>query len=134
MDEITQIKNCMTIWDSRLRRFESTMRNKRKVFNDRELEYKESVSLAEEVEVLGKKQIEDINKSLTKNVSTMKDLMLTMNNEKKIIKNIEEKKDNIYNCQKSLKDAESEFSESKKDVSKALKKIEKYKLLRESLG
>jgi len=134
MDEITQIKNCMTIWDSRLRRFESTMRNKRKVFKDKEIEYKESVTLAEEAELSGKRKIEDINKSMTENLSTMKDLMLTMNNEKKIIKDIEEKKDNIYDCQKSLNNAEDEFAESKKDVSKALKKIEKYKLLRESLG
>lgn len=134
MNQLSQIKSCIFVWNNRLKRFESEMRKKREQVESKQKAYENSISEAERSEQEGALELQKIAEEMNKGNYMMKELSLFLSQEKKVRQNIEEKKHDIKRHQYARDEAQQDYEQSKLEVSKALRKLEKYQLISATLG
>lgn len=134
MDKKSQIKNCITIWNNRLRRLESTMRQKRDAMEERQKAYEQSINAAQEAEARIPEKLAALNKEMTQRARSIQDINKILEQERRVGDEVSQMKFQITKFKSSLDAAEIEFEESKAEVSMALRKLEKYELISTTLG
>lgn len=122
MNQSKQIKNCIAIWDNRLRRSESSLRKIQALVAAQEKKYKLSIMDADEEERDAQKKILQLNYNFKKNNFSAKSLADSLLKEKNILKNIENKKNKVSLYKDILEKGLEELEEIRLDVSIALKK------------
>jgi len=133
MNKVKQIKTCIQIWDSRLQRYESAMRAKREAFEESEKDYQKAMDEVHELKIKGDEDILLINEEIKSQAFTIAQVNKLINKESEIRNNIRIKKMEAAEKEKKIDLSRKVFEESKIDVSNAVKKVEKYTILSETI-
>lgn len=110
------------------------MRRKKQAVLDKEQLVNDAIEAVTECQANLGSNRESLNKDITSKSMSIAELNGLLGKEKRWQQDIEDNKVQVTRQKGFLEQAQSEFETSKEDVSVALRKIEKYKLILEEVG
>ena len=134
MNQLKQIKSCISVWNNRLQRFEAEMGKKRQQMENKQDAYEQSIAMADAAEQEGRVELQILSEQIQERSFLMEELTKCFARENKIRQHIATKKQEIKQYKQAWDRAQLDYEASRQDVSKALRKLEKYQLISSTLG
>lgn len=134
MNQLKQIKSCISVWNNRLQRFEVEMGKKRLQMESKQDAYEQSIAVADAAEQEGRVELQILSDRIQERSFLMEELTRCFAEENKIRQHIATNKQEIKQYKQAWDRAQQDYEASRQDVSKALRKLEKYQLISSTLG